>query len=173
MPAAYTAPMRRALLVPLALAFLLGTARADHQQDNLRPLTAADLCPPVAYAYVDDEEQEDLAVALDEQLDRYATLYGVPYGDPKTCTVAQIFTLDAFKGRDGRMLYALDLSVQAVKPARLTVGAHTFEARALELWSTSGYGSVSSAEGLEEMAVESVREYYEELALAWKATHRK
>ena len=114
-----------------------------------------------------------LAVALDEQLDKYATLYGVPYGDPKTCTVDQIFTLDAFKGRDGRMLYALDLTVQTAKPARLTLGTHTFDAKFLELWSTSGYGSVAGKGDLADMAVESVREYYEELALAWKATHKK
>ncbi|WP_216323331.1 hypothetical protein [Deinococcus aestuarii] len=165
--------MRRAFLGLTVLALLLGTARADHQQDNLRPLTSSDLCPPVAYVAVDDEEQQDLAVALDEQLDRYATLYGVPYGDPKTCTVDQIFTLDAFKARDGRMLYALDLSLQTAKPARLTLGTHTFDAKALELWSSSGYGSVAGQDDLADMAVGSVREYYEELALAWKATHKK
>ncbi|WP_102127124.1 hypothetical protein [Deinococcus planocerae] len=131
------------------------------------------LCPPVAYVTDDDEEQRDLAVALGGQLDRYATPSGVPYGDPKTCTVDQIFTLDAFKARDGRMLYAVDLRVRAAKPARLTLGTHTFDAKALELWSSSGYGSVAGPGDLADVAVESVREYDEELALAWKATHKR
>ncbi|MPY66148.1 hypothetical protein F8S09_05475 [Deinococcus sp. SDU3-2] len=163
--------MRKALLALTALAFLTPPAGADHQQDNLRPLLAADLCPPVAYVYVDDEESEDLGVALDEQLMRYATLYGVPSGDPKTCTVQQIFSVDAFETEDGDFLYALDLSVQLRPDARVTLGSRQFTVKALELWSTSGYGRAADAEGLVRTLTNNVRAYYEELALSWKATH--
>ncbi len=172
-PPMRTFPLRRTLLTLAALMTLPGIARADHQQGNLRLLTAADLCPPISYVYVDDEEQEDLAVEVDEQLARYATLYGIGYGDPKTCTVAQVFTVDAFEGRDGRYLYALDLNVELVKDARVTLGTRTLTASHLQLWSSSGYGSVSDADALAEMATGSVRDYYEEFALAWKATHSK
>lgn len=161
--------MRRTLLTLMALMTLPGTARADHQQGNLRLLTAADLCPPISYVYVDDKEQEDLAVEVDEQLARYA----IGYGDPKTCTVAQVFTVDAFKGRDGRYLYALDLKVELVKDARVTLGTRSLTASHLQLWSSSGYGSVPDADALAEMATESVRDHYEEFALVWKATHSK
>ncbi|GBF05728.1 hypothetical protein DAERI_050237 [Deinococcus aerius] len=165
--------MRRALLTLTALTTLSGTAGADHQQGNLRTLTAADLCPPISYVYVDDEEQEDLAVEVDEQLARYATLYAIPYGDPKTCTVAQVFTIDAFEGRDGRYLYAVDLDIELVKDAQVTLGTRRLTASHLQLWSTSGYGSVPDADALAEMATTSARDYYEEFALDWKATHPK
>ncbi|WP_157464961.1 hypothetical protein [Deinococcus apachensis] len=165
--------MRRALLTLTALMILPGTALAEHQQGNLRTLTATDLCPPISYVYVDDEEQEDLAVEVDEQLARYATLYAIPYGDPKTCTVAQVFTVDAFESRDGRYLYAVDLDVELVKDAQVTIGTHRLTASHLQLWSTSGYGSVPDADALAEMATNSVRDYYEEFALDWKATHPK
>lgn len=164
--------MRRALLTLTALTTLLpGMAGAEHQQGNLRTLTAADLCPPVSYVYVDDEEQEDLAVEVDAQLARYATLYAVPYGDPKTCTVAQILTLDAFKARDGRYLYAMDLDVELLKDTQLTLGTRQFTASHLQLWSTSGYGSVADVDALADMATESARDYYEDFALDWKAAH--
>ncbi|GMA14576.1 hypothetical protein E5F05_10170 [Deinococcus metallilatus] len=165
--------MRRALLTLTALLTLSGPAQANHQQGNLRALTAADLCPPLAYVYVDDQEQEDLAVAADEQLARSATLYDIPFGDPKTCTVAQIYTLDAFQTRDGRFLYSLELSLELVKDAQVRLGSRTLTASHLQLWSTSGYGSVPDAEALAALAAERVRPYYEEFALAWKATHPK
>lgn len=163
--------MKKPLLALTALALLTPLAGADHQQANLRALTAADLCPPVAYVYVDDEEVEDLAVLLDEQLMRYATLYGVPSGDPKTCTTEQIFAVDAFETEDGDYLYALDLSVQLRPDARVTLGGRQLTVKALELWSTSGYGAAADPEGLVRTLTNSVRAYYEELALAWKATH--
>ncbi|MBI0446108.1 MULTISPECIES: hypothetical protein [Deinococcus] len=165
--------MRRALLTLTALLTLPGPARAEHQQGNLRALTAADLCPPIAYVYVDDEEQEDLAVAVDEQLARYAALYAIPYGDPKTCTVAQIFTVDAFQTRDGNFLYSLELSAELVHDARVTLGNRTLTASHLQLWSVAGYGSVPDAEALDQVATDHVRNYYEEFALDWKATHGK
>lgn len=163
--------MQKALLVLAALALLTPPAGADHQQGNLRPLVAADLCPPVAYVYVDDEEEEALGIALDEQLMRYATLYGVPSGDPKTCTVQQIFSVDAFETEDGDFLYTLDLSLQLRSDARVMLGSRQLTVKALELWSTSGYGRAVNAQGLSRTLTNSVRAYYEELALAWKATH--
>ena len=163
--------MKKALLVLAALALLTPPAGADHQQGNLRSLVASDLCPPVAYVYVDDEESEDLGVALDEQLMRYATLYGVPSGDPKTCTTEQIFAVDAFETEDGDYLYALDLSVQLRPDARVTLGGRQLTVKALELWSSSGYGRATDAPGLVRTLTNNVRAYYEELALAWKATH--
>ncbi|GAA5511424.1 hypothetical protein Dcar01_00133 [Deinococcus carri] len=165
--------MRRALLPLAALLTLPGPALATHQQGNLRALTSADLCPPTSYIYLDDKEQEELEVRVDEQLVRYATLYGIPFGDPKTCTVAQIFSVDAFKTRDGRILYSLDLGLELLKDAQVTLGSRNLTASHLQLWSTSAYGGVANADELANMATESARTYYEELALAWKATHGK
>lgn len=165
--------MKRAFLTLTALLTLPGGAHADHQRGNLRGVTAADLCPPVAYVYIDDEEQEDLAVDLDAQLARYATLYSVPFGDPKTCTVDQIFVVDAFEARNGDLLYSLDLSVELSGDARVTLGTRTLTASHLQLWSVSGYGSVRDVGSLADMATESVRDYYEEFALDWKATHSR
>ncbi|WP_034387156.1 hypothetical protein [Deinococcus sp. YIM 77859] len=162
--------MRRALLLTV-LTLLLGTARADHQQGNLRALTGADLCPPVSYVYLDDEEQEEIAVEVDKQLMRYAALYGIPFGDPKTCTVAQIFAVDAFQSRDGRVLYAVDLELELLGDARVTLGNRQFTASHLQLWSASGYGAVASPKDLVNMAMSSVRDYYEDFALEWKAAH--
>lgn len=164
--------MNRAL--PAALAALLALpspALATHQQGNLRGLTGADLCPPAAYVYLDDEEQEDLAVELDGRLARYATLYSVPFGDPKTCTVTQEFTIDAFEGRDGRILYSLDLTLELVKDARVTLGTRTLNVTHLQLWSSSGYGSVAGEDDLADMAAEQVRDSYEDFALEWRAAH--
>lgn len=163
--------MTRALTVLTALALLTPPAGADHQQANLRPLVAADLCPPIAYVYVDDEEAEDLGALLDEQLMRYATLYGVPSGDPKTCTVEQIFAVDAFEAEDGQHLYSLDLSLQLRSDARVTLGSRQFTVKALELWSTSGYGAAADSGGLVRTLTNNVRAYYEDFALEWKATH--
>lgn len=163
--------MNRALLVLTTLALLAPPAGADHQQANLRPLVAADLCPPFSSVYVDDEEIEDLAALLDEQLLRYATLYGVPYGDPKTCTVQQIFSADAFETEDGDYLYSIELRLQLRPDVRVTLGTRQFMVRALELWSTSGYGRAADAPGLVRSLTNSVRDYYEDLALEWKATH--
>ncbi|MCP2013813.1 hypothetical protein L1280_000941 [Deinococcus sp. HSC-46F16] len=163
--------MKKALLVLAALALLTPPAGADHQQGNLRSLVAADLCPPVASVYVDDEESDDLGAALDEQLMRYATLYGVPSGDPKTCTVQQIFSVDAFETEDGEFLYALDLSLQLRPDVRVTLGSRQLTVKALELWSTSGYGRAADAAGLVRTLTNNVRAYYEDFALEWKATH--
>ncbi|WP_104991071.1 hypothetical protein [Deinococcus sp. NW-56] len=163
--------MKKPLLALTALALLTPLAGADHQQGNLRALTAADLCPPVAYVYVDDEEVEDLAVLLDEQLMRYATLYGVPSGDPKTCTVQQVFSVDAFETEDGDYLYTIDLSLQLRPDVRVTLGSRQLTVKALELWSSSGYGRATDAPGLVRTLTNNVRAYYEDLALAWKATH--
>ncbi|MBB5235056.1 hypothetical protein [Deinococcus budaensis] len=165
--------MNRALLTLAALAALPSTAHAEHQQGNLRGLTAADLCPPIAYVYVDEQEDEDLAVAVDERLARYATLYGLPFGDPKTCTVAQIFTVTASEARDGKLLYTLDLSLEVPGEARVSLGNRTLTARHLQLWSVSGYGSVAGVGALADLATESVRDYYEEFALDWKAAHAR
>lgn len=165
--------MKRALLTLAALATLPSTAHAEHQRGNLRGLTAADLCPPISYVYVDDQEDEDLAVEVDERLARYATLYGVPFGDPKTCTVAQIFTVDAYEARDGKLLYTLDLSVELPGDARVSLGSRTLTARHLQLWSVAGYGSVEDVDALGDLVTESVRDYYEEFALDWKATHAR
>ena len=156
-----------------ALLTVSGPGLATHQQGNLRGLTGADLCPPVAYVYLDDEEQEDLAVELDKRLARYATLYSVPFGDPKTCTVAQEFTIDAFEARGGRILYSLELTLELVKDARVTLGTRTLTASHLQLWSSSGYGSVADEDELADLAAEQVRDYYEGLALEWKAAHNK
>ncbi|MDL2345010.1 hypothetical protein QOL99_12735 [Deinococcus sp. MIMF12] len=163
--------MTRALLVLTALVLLTPPAGADHQQANLRSLVAADLCPPVAYVYVDDEEEEDLGVLLDEQLMRYATLYGVPYGDPRTCTVEQIFAVDAFEAEGGDYLYALDLNLQLRADARVTLGSRQLTVKALELCATSGYGRAADAAGLTRTLINNVRAYSEEFALEWKATH--
>lgn len=163
--------MRRALLTLTALAILSGPARADHQQANLRGLTGADLCPPVSYVYLDDEEQEELAVEVDKQLMRYAALYGIPFGDPKTCKVAQIFAVDAFRARDGRVLYSVDLSLELLGDARVSLGNRQLTVSHLQLWFTSGYGSLSSPAELVNMATSSVRDYYEDFALEWKAAH--
>ncbi|SMB91021.1 hypothetical protein [Deinococcus hopiensis] len=168
--------MNRALASGFALVALLalsGLALADHQQGNLRGLTGPDLCPPVSYVYFEDEEQDDLAAEVDAQLARYAQLYSVPYGDPKTCTVAQVFTVAAFQARDGRVLYSVQLSVELVKDARVTLGSRTLSAAHLQLWSFSGYGSVAGEDALAGMATEQVRDSYEELALDWKSTHSK
>ncbi|EYB67354.1 hypothetical protein DEIPH_ctg044orf0083 [Deinococcus phoenicis] len=163
--------MRPALLLLPALLTLTGTAHADHQQGNLRPLTAADLCPPTSYVYLDDQEQEDLELKVDEQLIRYATLYAVPFGDPKTCTVAQLYNVDAFRAEDGRVLYSLSFSLELLKDARITLGTRTLTASHLQLWSTAAYGSLPGVSALASAAAENARTSYEDFALAWKATH--
>lgn len=165
--------MNRALLTLSALLLLSGPARADHQRGNLRGLSTADLCPPVAYVFLDDEEQEELETGLDEQLVRYATLYSVPFGDPKTCTVTQSFNVDAFEGADGRILYSLSLELGLRGDVRVMLGTRTLTLSGLQLWSSSGYGSVQRTEALLNAAAENVRAYYEDFALDWKAVHGK
>lgn len=165
--------MNRALPLLAALLLLPAPALAEHQRGNLRGLTAADLCPPVSYVYLDDEEQEELEAGVDEQLVRYATLYSVPFGDPKTCTVTQSFVVDAFKAEDGRVLYSLSLEVGLRADARVSLGSRTLTVSGLQLWAASGYGSVRNAAALADAATGNVREYYEDFALDWKAVHGK
>lgn len=54
------------------------------------------LCPPQAYVSVDDREDSDLAAQLAADLEKYAVLYGLSYGDPRTCTAEQNFFVNVF-----------------------------------------------------------------------------
>ena len=176
------------LLAPLLLT--LGVAAAQQAQGNLRGLESADLCPPQAYVYVDEKEDEDFAADLDAQLDKYAALYGVSYGDPRTCTVYQTFTVDTFKAAGGRYVFTAAFEIELRGEAGVVLGTlaptssviparppaekpapRTLTAERLRLWGDQGYGLISRA-NVEDTAATQAREYYEAFALAWKATHK-
>ena len=180
-PARFLAP----LLLTLGAA---GPAAAQDAPDNLRGLVNADLCPPQAYVYVDEKEDEDFAAELDAQLDKYAALYGVSYGDPRTCTVYQTFTVDTFKAAGGRYVFTAAFELELRGEARVNLSAtaasgtvparpqaapapRTLTVERLRLWGDQGYGLISRA-NVEDTAATQVREYYEAFALAWKATHK-
>lgn len=183
-PARFLAP----LLLTLGVTGL--AAAQDAPGDNLRGLVSADLCPPQAYVYIDEEEDDDLAADLDAQLDKYAALYGLSYGDPRTCTVYQTFTVDTFKVSGGRYVFsaAFELEVRgeatvvlstppvaaAAIPARPQAekpAARTLTVERVRLWNDQGYGLLSRS-GVEDAAARQAREYYEAFALAWKSTHK-
>lgn len=179
-----TLPRPARFLAPLLL--VLGAAAAQDAQGNLRGLVNADLCPPQAYVYVDEKEDGDFA-ALDAQLDKYAALYGLSYGDPRTCTVYQTFTVDTFKAAGGRYVFTAAFELELRGEARVTLSppasapiparpqaapaARTLTAERLRLWGDQGYGLISRA-NIEDTAATQAREYYEAFALAWKATHK-
>lgn len=180
--------MPRPVLSLLLLAALLCGAAQAESKDNLRGLTAADLCPPTAFVYLDDEEQTDMAADVDAALEKYATLYSLPYGDPKTCTVNQTFVVDSFKSRSGKYVYSAAFTLETRREAAVilpmpqtkmppaTPPSKTERRLTLEyvtLWSDRGYGLLNSADEIGDMAVQEVRDYYENFALAWKATHKR
>lgn len=174
-------PRRRILLIASVLA-LAGRVNATHQQDNLRGLTAADLCPPTSYVYIDEEEDDEIAAQLDESLDKYSMLYSIPYGDPKTCTVYQTFVVDTFKS-SGRYVYTVEFALELKKDARISLpepsstdekaSDRTLTVKEVQLWSDRGFGTIADAKSIPNMSLEQVRDYYEAFALAWKATHKK
>lgn len=176
--------MNRRIFFAACVLALTGNAFAAGQQDNLRGLTAADLCPPTAFVYVDDDEQEDIAMKLDEALDKYSTLYSIPYGDPKTCTVNQTFVVDSFKSEsNSRYVYAVEFSLELKNDTKINLPLpmgkgtnnteRTLSVKYVQFWNDRGYGTVANVKSVPDMSVEQVRDYYEAFALAWKATHKK
>ncbi len=178
-------------LTVLSLLCWCSAALADEQQDNLRGLTGPDLCPPSAYVYVDDNEDSALSSKLDEALDRYATLYSIPYGDPKTCTVTQSLVVDTFKS-SGKYVYSIKFLLELRRSVTValpypSVGsataipsipgpaahARTLDVKYLQVWHDQGFGLISDSKNIPDVSLEQLRNYYEAFALAWKATHRK
>lgn len=160
----------RPLLTALALGFTL--AGATNQAPNLRQFKPSDLCPPAAYVTLDDKEDSDLAAALEEQLDKYATLYGIRYGDPKTCTLDHFLTVDAFEGNDGRYSYVIEMGIELPGEVSATVGGRSVKLKTPKIWSSIYYGSYTDLDALKEGVTDKTRNYYDEFALDWKATHK-
>ncbi|MFC4453057.1 hypothetical protein [Deinococcus sonorensis] len=160
-----------ALLTLLALA-TAGHALAQDQAGNLRGLKAEQLCPPSAQVTVDDDDNSEVAAELEQRMERYATLYGLSYGDPKTCLVDQTLTLDTFQTDDKVYAYVVELSLELRGAAPVTVGGSALTVQRLKLWSNVYYGSNDDLDALLDHAVDRARDYYEELALDWKASHK-
>lgn len=163
--------MRSAAL--LTLLGLLATAQAaSNQAANLRDLKDADLCPPAAYVTLDDKSDDALAADLEGQLDKYATLYGLQYGDPKTCLASPFLSVDAFKTSRGNYSYIIEFGVELEGDAQLSVGGRSFAVNTPKIWSNLYYGVYSSLSDLKGGVADKVRDYFDEFALDWRASHR-
>ena len=163
--------MRPAL--PLALTVFTCTAAlaASTQSSNLHDLSGSDLCPPTAYVTIDDEDDGELAADIEGQLDKYATLYGLKYGDSKTCSATTYLSVDAFKTKAGAYSYLIEFGVELRGDVRASLGERTVTVSAPRIWTNSYYGSYSSLDNLKDGVTDRVRDYYDEFALDWRAAH--
>ncbi len=163
--------MRPALLLALTLLSCAAAQSASTQASNLRDLSLADLCPPTAYVTIDDEDDGELAADIEGQLDKYATLYGLRYGDAKGCTAASYLSVDAFKLKGGTYSYLIEFGVELRGDVRLTLGSRNVTVAAPRVWTNSYYGSYATLENLRDGVTDRVRDYYDEFALDWRAAH--